>query len=159
MRNIIKQFNYLPRFPDGRIDYSTSDLAPVVTVFVEYDNKILLLRRSDKVRSYQGLWNTVAGYIDEDKPVEEIVRKEVKEEIGIDEGMIEGVKLGEILKIDDKKIGKKWIVYPALVKLQKRPEIRLDWEHSEYKWIEPDEIGNYQTVYKLEESLKRAIKV
>ena len=48
---IVKELSKtLPRFPDGRIDYSNSDVAPVVTIFVEYGNKILLLRRSDKVK-------------------------------------------------------------------------------------------------------------
>ena len=48
---IIKEFaNKLPKFPDGRIDYSSSDIAPVITVFVKHKDKILLLKRSDKVR-------------------------------------------------------------------------------------------------------------
>ena len=31
----------LPRFPDGRIDYSHSDVALVVTCFVKFQDKIL----------------------------------------------------------------------------------------------------------------------
>lgn len=54
MLEIIKEFaKKLPKFPDGRIDYSNSDIAPVITVFVRYKDKILILKRSDKVRAYQ----------------------------------------------------------------------------------------------------------
>ncbi|HDD36375.1 MAG TPA: hypothetical protein ENF50_02775, partial [Archaeoglobus veneficus] len=75
----------LPKLSDGRIDYSNSDVAPVVTVFVRYNNEILLLKRSNKVRTYKGKWNTVAGYIDEFKPLKEKILEELREEIGVDE--------------------------------------------------------------------------
>jgi hypothetical protein len=35
----------LPHFPDGRIDYSNTDKAPVVIVFVQHDNTPLLLKQ------------------------------------------------------------------------------------------------------------------
>ena len=59
----------LPKFEDGRIDYSNSNISIVVTVFVKFQDEILLLKRSDKVSTYQGKWNTVAGYIDDLKPI------------------------------------------------------------------------------------------
>ena len=65
----------LPKFPDGRIDYSNSDTALVITVFIKNKDKILLLKRSSKVSTYQGKWNTVAGYIDEPKPIREKITK------------------------------------------------------------------------------------
>jgi len=37
----------------------------VVTSFLEYDNKILILRRSQAVGTYQGKWAGVSGYIEE----------------------------------------------------------------------------------------------
>lgn len=155
----LKKFKHLPKFSDGRIDFSTSNIAPVVTVFIEFGGKILMLKRSDKVRTYQGVWNTVAGYIDEDKPIEYFVKKELREEIGIYDNGISGIKLGESFELDDKKIKKRWIVYPALVTLNNKPHIELDWEHSDHAWIKPEEIVNYQTVYRLEESLQRVTKI
>ena len=83
--NIIKEFSErLPKFSDGRIDYSNSNIAPVIIVFIKYKNKILLLKRSDKVRIYQGKWNTVAGYLDEIKPIQEKALEEIQEETKID---------------------------------------------------------------------------
>jgi hypothetical protein len=37
----------------------------VVTVFLEYERKILLLRRSLKVRTMQSLWAGISGYIED----------------------------------------------------------------------------------------------
>lgn len=158
MNKVIKRFNHLPKFSDGRIDYSNSDTAPVVTVFVEFEDKILLLKRSDKVRTYRGLWNAVAGYIDEDVPIEEIAKKEIEEELGIYESQIENIKCVESFKIFDKAINKRWIVFPVLATLKFIPEIKLDWEHSEYIWVEPSAVQNYKVVFKLENSLKRVLK-
>jgi len=66
---LLKEFSKkLPKFEDGRINYSCSDEAPVITIFVRYKDKILLLKRSDKVAAYKGKWNTIAGYLDEIRP-------------------------------------------------------------------------------------------
>ncbi len=52
---------------------------------------------------------------------------------------------------------KTWLVHPVLVELKQRPKIKLDWEHTDYKWITPDELTTYDTVPKLAESLKRVL--
>ena len=69
----------LPKFDDGRIDYSNSDTAPVITVFVKYKDKILLLKRSNKVNNYPSKWNTVSGYLDEVKPIKNKILEELSE--------------------------------------------------------------------------------
>ena len=155
----IKKFaKKLPRFPDGRIDYSNSDIAPVVTVFVKFKDKILLLKRSDKVRAYQNKWNTVAGYLDELKPVRDKGLEELKEELGIEESDISIIHFGTPYKLTDNEISKMWIVHPVLVELKNKPKIKLDWEHIKYQWIKPEELGNFDVVFNLGESLKKALK-
>ena len=54
----------------------------VVTVFLEYERKILLLRRSLKVRTMQSLWAGISGYI-EDKNKEPLSQalKEIQKEL------------------------------------------------------------------------------
>ena len=149
----------LPKFPDGRIDYSNSDVAPVITIFIRYGDKILLLRRSGKVGTYKGKWNTVAGYLDEVKPIREKVLEELLEEVGIREDEVSSINFGESYKFVDQLVNRTWIVYPVLVDLKERPEIKLNWEHEEYRWIDPKELKNYDTVPKLEESLKRVLNL
>ncbi|MBS3155608.1 NUDIX domain-containing protein [Candidatus Woesearchaeota archaeon] len=154
--DIIKEFSKkLPKFKDGRIDYSKSNEAPVITVFIKFKDKILLLKRSDKVLTYKGKWNTIAGYLDEVKPIEDKVKEELREKINVKEFL--SIKIGKYFKILDKKINKKWIVTPVLVELKDKPEIKLDWEHTEFEWIKPEEMKNYDTVVSLDKSLEKVI--
>jgi len=147
----------LPRFPDGRIDYSTSDWAAVLTCFVRFEDKILLLKRSDRVRTHKGKWHTVAGYVDEPKPIREKALEELHEELGISEQIILQCKMGSPYEFFDPDEQKTWLVYPVLVELKQKPEIKLDWEHTELKWISPNKLMTYDTVPKLDESLKRVL--
>jgi len=155
----IKKFaQRLPKFSDGRINYSSSDIAPVITIFVKHKNKILILKRSNKVRVYQNKWNTVAGYLDELKPIREKVLEEIKEELGIHKKNVSTIHFGKPYEFTDNEVNKSWIVHPVLLELKNKPEIKLDWEHTEYRWIEPKELKKFDIVPKLEESLEKVLK-
>jgi len=157
MKRIAEFGKGLPRFPDGRIDFSRSENAPVITVFVKYSDRILLLKRSDKVGTYRGKWNTVAGYLDELVPLKSKVLEELKEELGIGEEIVKLIRLGEVYSFRDEKVNKNWFVHPVMVELKEEPEIELDWEHTEYKWVEIDRLNEYNTVPNLDKSLKNVL--
>ncbi|MFP4116708.1 MAG: NUDIX domain-containing protein [Candidatus Aenigmatarchaeota archaeon] len=154
----VKQFEKkLPKFEDGRIDYHGSDTAPVLTVFVKRGDRILLMKRSDEVRTYKGRWNTVAGYLDEVRPLREKVLEELGEEVSITEENISSIRFGEPLRFTDADIDKTWISHPVLVTVKEGTEVKTDWEHTEYRWIKPEELQDYDTVPKLEEGLERVL--
>ena len=156
--NLIIEFSKrLPKFEDGRVDYTNSEEAPVITVFVKYKNEILLLKRSNKVGTYKGKWNTIAGYLDEIKPIKEKVLEELREEICVHEEKIKSIKIKEPYRLLDKNLGKTWIIHPVIVELKEKPEIKLDWEHTEYKWIHPKELYNYDTIIDFDRTLKLAL--
>ncbi len=154
---ILKEFDGLPRFPDGRIDYSNAHKAPVLTCFVRVEDKILLLKRSEHVHTYQGKWHTVAGYIDEPKPIRQKALEELEEELDIHSEDVSGFTAGEPYEFFDEGAKKSWIVHPVLVELKNKPVVTLDWEHTEFKWISPDEVEGYDTVPNLDESLRRVV--
>ncbi len=157
LKTIKKFAKSLPKFSDGRIDYSKSNVAPVVIVFVKHKDKILLLKRSDKVYAYCGKWSTIAGYLDELKPICEKVLEELKEEIGIKRNALLSVDIGKPYKFTDTNINKIWFRYPVIVKLKTKPKIELDYEHTDYKWIKPEELKNFDVVPKLEKSLENVL--
>lgn len=157
LKTVEKLAKKLPKFPDGRINYSNSDTALVLTIFIKYKEEILILKRSNKVSTYQGRWNTVAGYIDEIKPIHDKIFEEINEEIGVKKDNILSQRIGKSYTFKDMKVNKTWIVCPVLVELKNKPNIKLDWEHTEYKWIKPDELKKFNIVPKIEESLRRAI--
>ena len=45
----IKEYEDLPRFPDGRIDYTHSPTAPIVACVIIYEGKVLIVKRSKTV--------------------------------------------------------------------------------------------------------------
>jgi len=147
----------LPKFPDGRIDYTNSETSLVLTVFIKYKDKILILKRSNRVGTYQGKWNTVTGYLDDPKPLIEKIIEEMKEETGINKDNILSYSLGEPFKFTDSKAKKTWIVNPAKVELKNNPNIKLDWEHTDYNWIKPEELKKFDTVPRLKLSLKKGL--
>jgi isopentenyldiphosphate isomerase len=154
----IKEYNKkLPKFPDGRIDYTNFDTPLVLTVFIKYKNRILIFKRSNKVGTYQGKWNTVTGYLDEPKPLIQKIMEEMQEELGIKKDNILSYSLGEPFKFTDPKAKKTWIIHPAKIELKNKPYIKLDWEHTEYKWIKPEELKKFDTVPRLDLSLKKGL--
>lgn len=155
--DLIRSFaERLPHFPDGRIDYTHADIAPVVTIFVSYQGKVLLLKRSNQVLTYKGKWNTVAGYLDELKPLQEKVFEELSEELGIIKRDIKTIHMGTSYSFTDTNIERTWIVHPVSVELTHKIKIYLDLEHTEYRWIHPSEIKHYDTVPNLPLSLQQS---
>ncbi|MBI4450944.1 NUDIX domain-containing protein [Candidatus Woesearchaeota archaeon] len=136
----------LPRFPDGRIDYTNSDRAPVLTCFVYCCGELLLLKRSDKVGAYQGKWNAVAGYLDEPRPLRDKVLEELADELGVSESLVARLEAAPSYELHDAAIKKTWIIHPVLVELREKPVVKLDWEHTECAWIAPISLTQYDIV-------------
>ncbi len=143
----------LPRFRDGRINYKDSKKAAVVVCFVKVGKEILLLKRSDQVWTYKGKWNTVAGYLDEFKPVKQKALEEIWEEIGVKESEVKALKQGKRFQFS--RNNTTWFVHPFLFELDRKPKIKLDFEHTEYVWIEPSELKKYDVVPNALESWRR----
>ncbi len=116
----------------------------VVTCFLESQGKILIMLRSDKVRTYRGKWGGVAGYL-ETNPYDQAL-KEIREETGLSGNAIKLVKQGKPLTVEDKTLGWKWIVHPFLFLVSNPGQIKLDWEHDRLQWIDPDEMRQLDTV-------------
>ncbi len=43
------------------------------------------------------------------------------------------------------------------MELNNKPEVKLDWEHTEFKWVPSHEVESCDTAAKLNESLKRVL--
>ena len=125
----------------------------MVTCFLESEGEILLLRRSEQVGSYRGRWAGVSGYIETTADEQALV--EIEEETGLLGEDLELIRRGKPLVVEDEGIGVRWVVHPYLFHIKDRTKIRIDWEHKETRWIDPEDIDNYQTVPMLKETLAR----
>ncbi len=126
----------------------------VVTCFLECDARILILRRSQMVGSYQGRWAGVSGYVETTADEQTLI--EIEEETGLCPKDVELVKKGSPLEAEDEDI--KWVVHPYLFRIKERDKVKIDWEHSNKRWIKPGEIDNYETVPRLKEALTRVLQ-
>lgn len=124
-----------------------------VTGFLESNNEILIVKRSDQVSTYKGVWGGISGRIKDNYTPEEQARLEIAEETGLSEQDIQLVKQGGPLVFEDTVLKVKKTVYPFLFHIQDRSKIRLDWEHTKAAWIKPAGISNYSTMPKLKETL------
>ncbi len=127
----------------------------VVTAFLQHDGKILLVRRSQKVGTYQGRWSGISGYL-EHEPLQQALI-EIQEEVGLNEQDVELLRRGESLEVLDRERNIRWLVHPFLFKVKRPDAIELDWENVELRWILPTEIGSFPTVPALKETLARCL--
>jgi PncC family amidohydrolase len=117
----------------------------VASTFVEYKGKILILKRSRKVGSYRGRWGVVSGHIEEGETEEETSLKELKEEIGLDPNLIEKLIKSTPFELSDTKLGIRWEITPFHAILKTKPDIKIDWEHVKFLWINPSELSKFKT--------------
>lgn len=129
---------FIPR--EGQIDYTNIRRAPVINCIVMNKGKILLVHRSPNMRLYPNIWSGVSGFLDEPaKTVEEKVREELHEELGVrDEDILSIREAPATIEVSAPEYDKVWIVRPALVELATR-DVRLDWEAQDCAWVSPDE--------------------
>jgi molecular chaperone GrpE len=100
--------------------------------------EVLLLKRSKKVPWNAGKWDLPGGHVDEGESVEEAIKREVREETGLEVELDTVIKVSEFPKesrqFRDEKRGLRYLAFlkegqnPQKVKLNKR-------EHSEFQWL------------------------
>ena len=129
----------------------------IVTSFLQNDSKILLLKRSDRVKSMKGLWAGVSGIIENNEIPINRAKIEIWEETGIEEIQIALLKSVKEMRVSSPQYkNHEWNIFPFLFQVD-NPKIKLNWENSEYRWIDPAEITNYETVPSLENILSNLL--
>lgn len=127
----------------------------VVTCFLELNGRIMILRRSQRVGTYRGKWAGVSGYIERGMSVLEQAWAEIEEEAGLGREDAELVQEGQPLEVADAELDRKWIVHLFRFKVLKPEKAVIGWEHTEAKWIAPEEIAKHETVPGLLEAWQR----
>lgn len=123
----------------GQVDFTRARWAPVINCVVRCRGKILLVQRSRKLWLYPGYWNGISGFLDDKKSLEEKVKAELKEELGMPAHAVKRVHLGEIFHQEAPQYKKTWIVHPVLVDVT-TDTVKLDWEAEDYRWVVMSEV-------------------
>ncbi len=141
-----------------------SEVATAVT-FNHEKGKFLLMKRAKDRDLHPGKWDfpsgriqkkdapdsissgNADGHIDSEEPRNAALR-ELNEETGL-KGQV--LKTGKPFTVDAED--GRFKVHPFLVKVEGEPE--LSREHEKYRWIDPEELGEFDTVEGLEKDLRK----
>lgn len=119
----------------------------VALVLQRSDGKILLLKRSSDRVYDPNKWSVATGHIKDGEQPHETAIRELKEELGVD---AKPVKEGRLVVVGSYQKPLHVHTFLFSVDLLK---VELDTEHSDYLWIEPKDVYNYDRVDKLEDDL------
>ncbi len=119
---------------------------PVVSAVLRNRGRILIVRRSEAVGSFQGRWSAVSGYIEGREDPRDRAVREVREETGLRRLVHRATGQPVLARTD----GTAYLVHPFLFEVPSRT-VRLDWENVDHAWIRPADLGRYDTVPRLEE--------
>lgn len=109
----------------------------VVTCFIVYDKKIILLQRARKDAQHK-LWGIPGGKIENDEKPETCLKRELFEELKLKTSEKQFVFLNKA--ICENKHDGKYLLYLYYLKLNNKINISLDYsEHYAYKWVTLEE--------------------
>jgi ADP-ribose pyrophosphatase len=137
-------------------DQSHKKTSMVVTSVLKNQNEVLVLRRSMKVKTMQEKWAGVSGYLEKNEDLLSRALIEIYEETRInkDELVLRkifnqfGVQIHNELMI---------IIQPFCFVSNTR-NVVLDWEHSDYYWMNKKEMDNFEFVPRLKQIISRCFE-
>lgn len=96
-------------------------------------NEVLLLKRGKKTRNQTGLWCQPGGGVDFGETVKEAIKREIKEELGIEIELIKYLcYTDQVMESEDQH----WVAISYLAKIEKGEPRNLEpHKHEEIKWF------------------------
>lgn len=122
-----------------------------VIAIIEKEGKVLALHRSPTRHSMPNKWQFVAGKIEEGENAESAAKREAMEET---ECIIETVKEGRPYEVYESTLDTMWTLIPVLCRYVSG-EVVIDREHTDFKWINPEEAKNLDFVNKALDNLRQ----
>jgi ADP-ribose pyrophosphatase len=101
-------------------------------------NETLLLKRTDKSRNRAGFWSKPGGGLEFGDKIEDTVKREIKEEIGVEIEIIKFLCFTENILKDENQ---HWISFNYLAKITEGEVKNMEPEkHEEVKWFALDNL-------------------
>ena len=136
----------------GRVSIEGLEMVEVVSNALYRDGKVLLLHRPDDDDSFPGKWSLVAGKVEKgEEPAQASVR-EIEEETGIKVSS-PSVTLDPIYTREGSTV---WKVHPMLFLTDSEPV--LNDENDAYRWVDPSEISDDDTVTRTRDVVSRMVQ-
>lgn len=119
---------------------------PVVTAILWNRGRVLIVRRSNRVGSFQGRWSAISGFLEGREDPKSRALQEIREETGIKRPRFRKA-VPPLHARSDSTI---FIVHPFRFDTAST-RVKLDWENVEYRWVRPEDLDRFRTVPRLRE--------
>jgi len=113
----------------------------IVSAVVKHKNKYLIAKRAASKKFAPNKWEFISGFVDTSESSEEIILRELKEELNIN-GKI--MKKAEPYLIIDKEA--RWVVVPFLISVKDETFKLNKKDHSEARFVNIKEFNNYKNL-------------
>lgn len=128
-----------------------------VTCVVRCRSRILLLRRAPTVLVNPNLWSSVTGRVEHGQSFEASAFQEIHEETGLGRRDLTLVRRGKGFRLQIRR-GVVTLVQPFLFDSRTR-RVRLNWEHTDSKWVRQVDLHRFRLVPKFNLTLKSVEQV
>ncbi|MDF0681899.1 MAG: NUDIX domain-containing protein [Candidatus Nitrosocosmicus sp.] len=134
-------------------DQSHKKTSMVVTSVLRNQNEVLVLRRSMKVKTMQEKWAGVSGYLEKNEDLLSRALIEIYEETRInkDDLILRKIFNQFGVQIHNELI----IIIQPFCFVSNTRNVVLDWEHSDYYWMNQKEMDNFEFVPRLKQIISR----
>lgn len=126
---------------------------PVVSCFLQYKDKILLLQKSKNAKAYKSRWAAVSSILEDNELPLYRAEREVADETGLIPPNAYLIRDGRPLSIKDNST--QWIVHPFLFSVRSPEAIKLNKGSIQYEWLTPTEIHKHDCAPGLYEAYRR----
>lgn len=143
-----KTITYIPKNKFRDIE-KLVPLVGVNAIIVDNEGRVLVMKRN--IEPARGLYWFVGGRIKKGQALEEALKEQIKEETGLEWSE---VKLLKVASVSSSMFRTRHTIdINFLLKKTSNSEIKLNQEHSDFKWLKPEEFDKE----KLDPYLKWAI--
>ena len=138
------------------IDSSHKKPSMVVTSVLKNQNEVLVLRRSKEVKTMQEKWAGVSGYLEKKEDLLSRALIEIYEETRINK---DELVLRKIFDRSNVQIHNELMInIQPFCFVSNTRNVVLDWEHSDYYWMNKKEMDNFEFVPRLKQIISRCFE-
>ena len=137
-------------------DQSHKKTSMVVTSVLKNQNEVLVLRRSMKVKTMQEKWAGVSGYLEKNEDLLSRALTEIYEETRINKDELILRKIFNQLNVQIHN--ELMIIIQPFCFVSNTRNVVLDWEHSDYYWMNKKEMDNFEFVPRLKQIISRCFE-
>ncbi len=121
---------------------SENYLFEIVVGVVKCQKRGFLLVRRSKNETFSGTWEFGGGAVEENESLREAVKREILEETSL---RVDIVDKGDPY-FDEYSKGGTLKLHPFLLEVDEDEGVELSQEHDRHKWLEIEELDNFETM-------------